>query len=331
MSRLVFLAALALTSALVAWPSSAAKANTPANVILITWDGVRYEEVFQGEDAALGGQAGSLVFPSLWSLAAGPGAILTGQRPGSDVAVSNPHHVSLPAYQSILAGSTQPCANNDCGRIRAETFPERLVASGLPRAQVAVLASWKKISLAAESREGTVFTNSGIEPLVDPVSGESDAELQAINRAQAAEKPPWWDARYDRYTWAHAMRYLRAHRPRFLYISLNDPDERAHRGEYTEYLQSLRRADTWLGELRAQLSQMGDYGRDSVILISTDHGRGKGSMWKDHAASIENSRWIWVAGVDSSGRDRLRPIADAARFQHNDLRGWIERLVLVGR
>ena len=45
---------------------------------------------------------------------------------------------------------------------------------------------------------------------------------------------PWYFARFDKSTWARAMSAVEK-RPRFLWISLNDADEWAHRGSKDNY------------------------------------------------------------------------------------------------
>lgn len=88
------------------------------NVILLTFDGVRWQEFLGNRpDPDLAQDDTAEVFPYFWSTLAGQGVVYGDTNAGSFMLVSNPFIVSLPAYQSIMAGSVQPCRNNDCGRI----------------------------------------------------------------------------------------------------------------------------------------------------------------------------------------------------------------------
>ena len=97
-----------------------------ANVVFVTWDGVRREDFLDAER-----------LPRFWSRRAAGGLILGGRSgPGMDVA--NSSLISLPAYQSIFVGELTGCGDNRCEQVAKETFPERLVRElSLPRSSVA--------------------------------------------------------------------------------------------------------------------------------------------------------------------------------------------------
>lgn len=101
-------------------------AATERNVIFITFDGVRPEEFFHGTDPDIHDGEPEQLFPYFWSAMAPQGVVFGNREQGDAMVVGNPTLVSLPAYQSIMVGRAQPCLNNDCGRVRRETFPERL-------------------------------------------------------------------------------------------------------------------------------------------------------------------------------------------------------------
>jgi hypothetical protein len=288
--------------------ASAAQAGEP-NVILITFDGVRPQDFFEKSN-----------LPGFWSKLAPKGVVL---GKGSPMTIDNPAHISLPGYQNLMAGAAQPCITNDCGRITVETLGEHVVHElKLPREKVASISSWEKIPLAFEKTAGTTFTNGGFEPLND---GGKDAELAKINQEMIADKPHWKENRFDKYTIAHAMRYLKLHQPRFLYISINDTDDWAHENDHDGVVKALQAYDVWLGQLFAQLDSMGEYGRDTTVLITTDHSRGKGKRWIDHEASLPEARNIWLyargPGVKPTGIKK-----SGAKHTHSDVRPTIEAL-----
>src|SRR5438309_1883251 len=89
-----------------------AAAVPEANVVLVTWDGVRREEFVDPK-----------LLPRFWSRNAAGGLVMGGPA-GPAMEVTNPRLISLPAYQSIFAGALTGCDANDCGRVPRETFPE---------------------------------------------------------------------------------------------------------------------------------------------------------------------------------------------------------------
>lgn len=297
----------------------AAEGGEP-NVILITLDGVRWQEIVQGSDPELDrGNPVSVLMPFLMETLLPRGVFFGDHRRGLGMTISNPDGISLPAYQSLFAGVTTECHTNQCGRTNHETLQERLVRElGVPRLKVATIASWDQIPNAAERIAGATFVNAAFEPLVD---GTSDSELAGLNSLQEGDRPLWGAARADRYTMGHARRYLRVHRPRFLYISLNDSDEWGHRGDYPRYLGSIRNYDRWIAELVAQLDDMGEYGRDTTLIVTTDHGRGFGREWAHHGA-VDGSRDVWLFARSPLTRSTCQ--ASKGGYRHIDIRPTIE-------
>jgi hypothetical protein len=304
-----------------------------ANVILLTLDGVRWEEVFRGVDDGLSVDANKSIFTYLTETLIKQGVLYGDRTKGESVRVANSAQNSLPGYQSIMAGATQPCSGNGCGRIKVETFPERIVRDlQLSPEQVATVASWERIAYAVEHVERTTFVNAGDRPLLvgnEPLSPD-EAKL---NDTQTKDSPPWHDARYDKYTFAHAMSYLKAKRPRFLFISLNDSDEWGHKGDYDQYVKTLRQHDEWIKELVTTLDGMDQYGRNTTLIITTDHGRGEGNGWDDHGAGIADSGNVWIYGRSpytefskhaESAKPKKRAPSTPATYTHLDIRPTIE-------
>jgi hypothetical protein len=216
-------------------------------VVLITVDGVRWQDFFNVHGASLARD----LFPCFWRTMAPRGLVVRG-----DTIASVP--LSLPGYQGLMTGRQQACDSNDCDAVAEETVLEYVQrALGRP---VAAFASW-----------------TGLQRAVGNVP---------LDTTRAGPPPPWPDARWDEETWTRAMASLRAHRPRLLYIGLLDSDEWAHRGDRDRYVATLHQYDRYLCELDETLSQLGLQARTTVI-VTTDHGRGPGANWHSHGAYPE--------------------------------------------
>ncbi len=316
--------AFVASAAVATLPATTSFSAEPSNVVLVTLDGVRWQEVFHGIDPGQSTEPNTPVFPFLSGELSKQGPLYGDVLRGDTVTVANKAQNSLPGYQSIMAGATQPCFTNMCGRIKVETLQERLIQDlKLQPEQVATIASWEKISLAVEHVQGSHFINAGNRPL----KLESNERSLEINQQQEADTPNWKDARYDKYTFAHAMNYLKSKRPRFLFISLNDSDEWGHKGKYEQYLATLRQHDAWIKELVTTLDELGDYGKQTTLIVTTDHGRGDGNDWNDHGSGYPGSKSVWIYGrspYSKTAPKSIRAPAAKQNFSHLDIRPTIE-------
>lgn len=271
------------------------------NVVLVTLDGLRGREVFGGPDPALSGGDVAATFPLLTASLAEGGVMYGDPARFQAMTTANQAQVSLPGYMSILTGYEQHCYDNDCPMVGVETVLEYVERT---RGGVAVFASWAKMGRAIEHVVGSVTADVG--------PGEHD------------EVPgEWTSARWDRDTFERAVDYLEREQPRLLYVSLVDGDGWAHAGDYAEYLATLRRYDAWIAELRLRLAAMGEYGARTTVIVTTDHGRGDGDLWRDHDSRNPGSErvWLYAAGPHVQGG----PFPEG-RHSHADVRPTIEAL-----
>jgi hypothetical protein len=316
-------AILTFLTHLLVGPAYATSASGP-NVILITLDGVRWNEVFQGTDPELTGAPSEVIMPHLNGDLAKQGLLL-GDRKQSFVQVSNRRNLSLPGYQNIFTGHSTSCASNFCSRVRYETFPEALQAKfGFNPFEIAGFASWSRIRRAYSRRHSDLYLNSGLDP-----SGLEGPNHQAIDALQAQDVPHWnkphvWSSRYDRYTFAHGFEFLKENQPRFLYIGLLDSDEYAHAGNYRAYVETLRTYDLWIREIVDYLDSSGEYGKNTLLIVTTDHGRGQGGKrWKDHGRRLPESNQIFMY-LRGLGIHPEIDVIPGLTFTHDSIRNLIE-------
>jgi Metalloenzyme superfamily len=278
---------------------------TGFNVVLVTVDGVRWQEIFDGADPALadgallpGGEAraaGALT-PNLHRLFFEEGTVLGDPRRGEGLRAGGPVFVSLPAYVEIMTGAPSGCDGNDC----EPRVPWSIAAAVArrPGGGAAVFASWERITRTQPAAATGLLLSAGRAP------GE-----------QAPAYPGNGDYRPDRRTAEAAIEHLVHHRPRFLWVSLGDTDEWAHRHDYRGYLEALRFADGFVGEIAAHLDEMGDYGARTAILVTTDHGRDAG--FADHGGAASANVWLMGRGGPiprrgSTATARAAHLADVA-------------------
>jgi arylsulfatase A-like enzyme len=268
----LFLALLNVLSGLPAQP----KPDT--NVILITLDGVRWQEVFNGTDPLRSRQhqTARQLLPNLYDLFFDHGLVV-GQK--SPMVASGPNHISLPGYLEMSRGHQSfDCQTNDCHPIIDQSIFWFFQ-------QPALFASWNMLARTVPSNMDVIFDVGR--------TGRSESWKQLkLSDDQTFPSPFSYNREYrpDYYTEVAAMDYLRYQRPDFAWISLGDTDEYGHANDYAAYLAALRQADTFVGNLIHWLEQS-DYGKNTVFIMTADHGRN--NNFRDHGLSMASAR-VWA-------------------------------------
>ena len=293
------------------------------NVVFVMTDGLRWQEVFRGADAALmndkqrefaPGKREALL-PFLWQVIARQGQVYGNRVLGSDAYVTNGFNFSYPGYNETLSGFADPrIHSNDKVANPNVTVLEWLHQKPAYRGKVAAFGAWGVISSIVNSARAGFVANSGYEPLTAaPVTDR----LAFLNRLKE-ETQVWDDEPYDSFAFHTAMEYLKLHRPRVLYLSLGETDEWAHAGNYALYLRSAHRVDQYLKELWETTQSIEQYRGKTTLIFSTDHGRGEAPIeWKNHGEKNPDSKFIWMAflGPDTPPLGERAKIAPVTQSQ----------------
>jgi hypothetical protein len=298
-------------------------------VVVVALDGVRWQEVFEGVDPNLARAhklarrevvSASQLMPNLHHIIATRGSAIGAPDHGEPIVASGPNYVSLPGYIEMLSGRPSQCQTNDCPPVEHPTLADDLSEwTGGWAADVAVIASWPGIAKAAARHPERIVLSAGRTrgPTRHHLRYDRTAAELLDAGARAAAYPGWGDFRPDSMTAAIALRYLRKHRPTFLFVGLGEPDAYAHRGLYRDYLASIRQADAVIGEIDHLLSQLAAAGSPTTLIVTTDHGRGV--RFAGHGRTSPESARVWLvaagAGIAARGYVRApteRRLADLA-------------------
>jgi bisphosphoglycerate-independent phosphoglycerate mutase (AlkP superfamily) len=200
---------------------------------------------------------------------------------------------------------------------------ERIVRDlSLKKGEVVTIGSWSTIRDAVEHIPGATFVNTGNTPLSD---GTDDPVFADLNQKQAGDPFPEMGVRSDKYTFGHAIHYLNKHRPRFMFISLNDSDHWAHENQYPKYIEALEQYDRWIRDLKNALDDLGEYGKSTTLLVTTDHGRGHGSYWAGHGVTHPESSYVWLYGHNPDSK--VKGTSFESEYTHADIRPTIETIM----
>ncbi|HVH46155.1 MAG TPA: alkaline phosphatase family protein [Labilithrix sp.] len=280
-------------------PLVEAKNGVDAPVVVVTIDGVRWQEIFDGTDPTLAPgprvPATKLV-PNLYALGTERGAFVG--APGSGViSATGPEYLSLPGYSEIFHGRfLHGCRDNDCARTTSPTLLDEARGRG---ATVAAFASWTKLDFALTSNPGAFLVSCG------PHGGSALPGGTGLD-----------DSRPDHDTATAALAYYEAERPDVFHLGLGEPDEHAHFGNYVGYIAALRDADEVVGRLMAMLDR-DERGRKTHVVVMPDHGRARD--FRSHGGFAPEAARVWmvvagprVAARGFVGSPRPRHLADVA-------------------
>ncbi len=285
-------------------------------VVLVALDGVRWQDVFEGVDADLAEDMhmradevvpSTRLMPALSGIVSERGAAIAGPA----MKAHGPDFMSAPGYAEMLTGrGPAHCANNSCPPIDEPTLLDEIAAlPGVEVGDVAAIASWDKIATLAAEDPSHAMISAGRHAGATRERLARDPVTRALfdEAAGASEFPGHGDYRPDRFTAAIALHYLDTHEPRFLFIGLGDTDEYAHRDDYRGYLDALRFDDGVIAWVAARLDTIAARGRRTLLVVTTDHGRG--DHFTGHGADYPESAEVWMvaSGTEVHARGRIEP------------------------
>lgn len=317
-STALFCAYVLLISIVTGRSAPAAELRQTHNLILVTADGLRWQEVFRGIDPMLMNEkdagmedAAELrkalwadspherrrrLLPFFWSEIAQKGVILGNRDAGSTMKLSNSIRVSYPGYSEILTGRAQDDVVNGNDPIQnpTETILEFLRRKwNLPREKVALIGSWQTFLFIGEHTPGAVFINAGFRKID---AGQHSSRTSELSEMQFDLLTPWASVRHDYITFELAREYLRAHQPRVMHIALGETDDWAHDRRYDLALKTASYFDRCLAEIWKFVQSNRAYRGRTTLIVTTDHGRG-GTLadWHSHGAKVAGAEFIWAA------------------------------------
>ena len=318
---------------LTALASSAAAADLDTrNVILITIDGVRIQEIFAGMDPVLAEHSKSVkdsdielvrerywretpqarreaLMPFFWRTLAPQGVVLGNKTNGSSVVVRNRILWSSPGYSEILTGEPQPdVVDNTLVRYHHRTVLEHVRAElKLDTHEVAQFGSWDGFKTIAASSDDAIYMNGAYDPVPAHLSSPRMDYLAELRHQIMGL---WEESANDVISFRLALGYLEKNRPRLMWLGFGQSDDWAHADRYDRVLDYLHLVDGLLEELWERLQASDAYRGEVTLIITTDHGRGlTGKDWIDHDATIPGSGDIWLAvvGPDTPDRGEVSP------------------------
>jgi hypothetical protein len=290
------------------------------NIIIITTDGFRWQEVFKGMDSAIANNSkfnqgdSSYIFekywsndeterrkklmPFFWTNINSNGQLYGNRKYENKVSNANPYWFSYPGYNEIMTGYADTTINsNDFPPNPNVTVLEFLNQRQGFKGKVAAFGAWDAFDRILNQQRSGIPVFSAF----DSIGGKNPTpNEQLINAMMQESYRPFGNVEcLDVFTHYAAMEYLKTKKPKVLYIAYGETDEWAHHGYYKNYLEAAHQVDAWIKQIWEFVQSDPQYKNKTALLITTDHGRGdiKKEEWTDHGSGVQDAYQIWFAAM----------------------------------
>lgn len=316
MIRIVFILILTFSFA-----TSFAQTKKSENIVVITMDGLRWQEIFGGADSVLtydttapysiryvqnrfwaptSAERRKKLMPFFWSEIASKGVLLGNRNYSNHFNNANRYWFSYPGYNEIFTGYPDTLVNsNDKIPNKNENVFEYLHKLPEFKGKAAVFGSWDVFAYIFNETRSGLLVNDGFRDL----KGNLTEKQKLFNQLQH-EMPDLFHGgeRLDAATFSIAFEYMKMHKPRLMFFGLGDTDEFAHAGMYDYYLDAAQKSDAWIRQIWEYIQSTPEYKDKTTLIITTDHGRGlaAGSNWKHHGQRIAEASEMWMAAIGPS-------------------------------
>ncbi|TLU94438.1 alkaline phosphatase family protein [Dyadobacter sediminis] len=306
---------LALTFALLSFTHTFAQSRKTENLVVIVLDGMRWQEVFEGADSVLINKPQftrnkdriksrywndainkrrEKLMPFFWNTVVSKGVAYGNRNFGNTADVTNPFRLTYPGFSEMLTGFADPAiSSNRLVTSKSQNVLEFINRQNAYQGKVAVFATSDLFPFLLDRANSNLYINADSDSLAF-----LSKEFQLLNEMQRLSNKPTTE-RPDLLTYFAAREYVKAYKPKVLYLALGETDAFAHQGNYEQYLETAKAEDQMISELWTLLQSMPQYKDKTTLIVTCDHGRGNQikEQWIGHGALIKDSGEIWIAAM----------------------------------
>lgn len=289
-----------------------AKGREDTRLIVITIDGLRWQEVFTGADEELINdtkqvrdtaelrrkfwrdtpeQRREVLMPFVWNTIAKQGVLVGNRNKNSVMQVANKTNISYPGYSEMMTGmvdvaikDNDPVNNMHRNVLEVANQDQRYAGS------VVMYGSWKSTRFAIHNEAAGIPASVSYEA---PVAKKQTSHLMLVERMMEGMPHYWRSEHFDAFTYAYALETLMNDHPKVMWISFGDTDEWAHSRNYNLYLDATNYTDAFIRDLYEACESDRFYRGKTTYIITCDHGRGFGKDWSDHGSRTKGSEATW--------------------------------------
>ena len=294
--------------------ASCSKTDNDPRLVIITFDGLRWQELFSGADESLVAnerfvkntaalkaaywretpeQRREALMPFVWSYVPQHGYLIGNREKNSLMQVDNEMSFSYPGYSEMFCGWSDDDRINSNDPVPNPNVSVLEVVNQDPRykGKVMMYSSWESIRFAVNNERGGFKGSSAHEP---SYTDTPTAKLLQDVDAGVPDGGFGGGERLDCITYGLAMETLKAEHPKVFYVGFGDTDEFAHSGEYDHYLEAIHWTDLYIRRIVEFCESDPFYKGKTTYLMTTDHGRGNKGAFTDHGTGTRGSAHTWM-------------------------------------
>jgi hypothetical protein len=299
-------------------PSAAGEAprRKAENILVVTLDGFRWQELFGGADETLldAKQGGvrdlpglkrrywrdtsaarrEVLMPWLWGTMAKQGQIFGNPARQAAARSTNGLKFSYPGYSEMFCGLADPRIDSNAKKDNPNLSVLEFL-NGRPafRGRVEAVCTWDVFPSIFRSKQSGLPVHAGWVPF----QGDKLTERERHMNELLEQLPRYWpDNTFDVFTIEAARSALERRKPRVLYVGLGETDEWGHGRRYDLYLDAAHKADRFLAQTWQDLQNDPQYKGKTALIVTTDHGRGATRVdWTDHGKDVPLAEFVWLA------------------------------------
>ncbi len=293
------------------------------NVVLVTIDGFRWQELFEGADSVLLNNKNytkderamtywhsdaitrrKILMPFVWSEIVEKGQLLGNRKFNNRVDCDNPHWLSYPGYNEMLTGFIdRRIRSNDKFANPNMTVFEYISRQPGYSNSAAAFTTWGVFPYIFREDSSGIYVNAGDDSALTSNGSLTEGE-HLLNELQGL-LPNAVTERHDVFTCFFALEYMKRKHPKVVFIGLDETDSYAHGGMYDQYLFAATRSDAIIRKLWNFIQADPFYKDNTTLIITTDHGRGRGYnvdklSWRSHGRLAFGSGEVFVMAIGGS-------------------------------
>ena len=295
--------------------STYAQLRKTENILIVGWDGVRWQEIFNGVDSSLMHDPAftkeprdmrnqfwndsvevrrKKLFPFFWSTIAQDGQLYGNRTLGNKVDVANPYNLTGPGFTETVLGFVDSSINSNKKVLDKNTnVLEFINNQKVYKGQVAVFAMSNLFDYILNKPRTGLMISCDTDQVDRP-----EKEFVLLNEMQRTAPKPF-EERPDLLTYFQAREYVEYYEPRVMYLEMGETDDYAHAGSYDFYVSTLHSQEHMIALLWAYIQSIPQYKDKTTLLIACDHGRGGKvkAQWTDHGPQIPDSKDIFILAM----------------------------------
>ncbi len=325
--------------------ASAQQNTRTENVILITLDGYRWQELYGGPQkkiyktkkytkdlATIKAQywdadpvkSRAKLMPFIWDTIAQKGQLYGNKKQHNKVTLTNRYKFSYPGYNEILTGWGDRRVNsNDYPDNPNANIFDFLKTKGFD-GKMFCAGTWDAFPRIINTKRNGVAVY--VDMKADSTGGFHRGSM-SIDKWQTTIPPHNPYAKTDTFTYKFAKEYLHRYHPRFAFIGFDETDDFAHGGEYDAYLGTAHTLDAYIADLWHFVQTDPQYKDKTTIIITCDHGRGDIPKleWRHHG-HVLGAEYIWIAAI-GPGIEALGEVKTKEKLHQNQIAATIAALL----